>query len=227
MFPTKVLLATDGSENAFTASRMAIELANKTGSELHVVHVGAALPPIYGYMEAQHAELVDPERAEQRARRLLDEQVGRIETEGSSVAEAHLELGEADEKVVALSAQLGGRPDSGRQPRIRWAEAGLDGERLREHRSPRALPRFGGAYHRRRNKHLPDEDSACHRRLRGGDFGRPGRDRLGQQDRLGVTRRVRRAHTAGYRCFLRGAGDERGRHRGGEGESPEVLGRAG
>ena len=107
MFPTKVLLATDGSENAFTASRMAIELANKTGSELHVVHVGAALPPIYGYMEAQHAELVDPERAEQRARRLLDEQVGRIETEGSSVAEAHLELGEADEKVVALSAQLG------------------------------------------------------------------------------------------------------------------------
>jgi nucleotide-binding universal stress UspA family protein len=107
MFPTKVLLATDGSEDAFTASRMAIELTNKTGSELHVAHVGAALPPIYGYMEAQPADLVDPERAEQEARRLLDEQVERIETEGGSVAEAHLEIGEADEKVVALSEQLG------------------------------------------------------------------------------------------------------------------------
>jgi nucleotide-binding universal stress UspA family protein len=108
MFPTKVLLATDGSEDAFTASRMAIELTNKMGSELHVAHVGAVLPPIYGYMEAQPADLVDPERAEQEARRLLDEQVERIETEGGSVAEAHLEIGEADEKVVALSEQLGG-----------------------------------------------------------------------------------------------------------------------
>jgi nucleotide-binding universal stress UspA family protein len=52
MFPMKLLLATDGSEDAFAAARMAIELANKTGSELHVVHVGASLPPIYGYMDA-------------------------------------------------------------------------------------------------------------------------------------------------------------------------------
>ncbi len=107
MFPMKLLLATDGSEDAFAAARVVIELANKTGSELHVVHVGAA-PPVYGYMEAQPAELVDPEqRAEQEARRLLDEQVERIETEGGSVAEAHLEIGEADEKVVALSEELG------------------------------------------------------------------------------------------------------------------------
>ncbi|MDQ3999799.1 MAG: universal stress protein, partial [Actinomycetota bacterium] len=48
MFPTKILLATDGSEDAFAAARVVIELANKTGSELHVVHVGAA-PPVYGY----------------------------------------------------------------------------------------------------------------------------------------------------------------------------------
>ncbi len=44
MFPTKILLATDGSEHARRASRAAVELAQKTGSELHVVHVGPAIP---------------------------------------------------------------------------------------------------------------------------------------------------------------------------------------
>ena len=38
VFPTKVLLATDGSEEAELASRTATELVEKTGSELHVVY---------------------------------------------------------------------------------------------------------------------------------------------------------------------------------------------
>ena len=36
---TKMLLATDGSEEAELATRAAIELAEGTGSELHVVYV--------------------------------------------------------------------------------------------------------------------------------------------------------------------------------------------
>jgi nucleotide-binding universal stress UspA family protein len=36
---TKMLLATDGSEEAKLATRAAIELAKGTGSELHVVYV--------------------------------------------------------------------------------------------------------------------------------------------------------------------------------------------
>ena len=36
-FPTRILLATDGSEDAVFAARTAVNLANKTGSELHVV----------------------------------------------------------------------------------------------------------------------------------------------------------------------------------------------
>jgi len=39
IFPTKVLLATDGSKEADLAARTAAELADKTGSELHLVHV--------------------------------------------------------------------------------------------------------------------------------------------------------------------------------------------
>ena len=44
IFPTKILLATDGSEEAELAARTAADLAGKTGSELHVVHV-LVLPP--------------------------------------------------------------------------------------------------------------------------------------------------------------------------------------
>jgi nucleotide-binding universal stress UspA family protein len=45
VFPTKILLATDGSKEAASASQTAAELAQKTGSELHVVHVGQTLGP--------------------------------------------------------------------------------------------------------------------------------------------------------------------------------------
>ena len=41
-FPRKILLATDASEDAMLAARAAISLANDTGAELHVVHVGPA-----------------------------------------------------------------------------------------------------------------------------------------------------------------------------------------
>lgn len=39
IFPTKILVATDGSEDAQLAARTAVELAEKTGSELHVVYI--------------------------------------------------------------------------------------------------------------------------------------------------------------------------------------------
>ncbi len=39
IFPTKILLATDGSMDANLAARTAVDLADKTGSELHVAFV--------------------------------------------------------------------------------------------------------------------------------------------------------------------------------------------
>jgi nucleotide-binding universal stress UspA family protein len=39
IFPTRILLATDGSEEAELATRAAADLAGKTDSELHVVHI--------------------------------------------------------------------------------------------------------------------------------------------------------------------------------------------
>jgi nucleotide-binding universal stress UspA family protein len=44
IFPTKILLATDGSEEAELATTTAISLAKVSASELHVLHVGPGLP---------------------------------------------------------------------------------------------------------------------------------------------------------------------------------------
>jgi nucleotide-binding universal stress UspA family protein len=40
IFPSKILLATEGSEEAELATRRAVDLADATGFELHVVYVG-------------------------------------------------------------------------------------------------------------------------------------------------------------------------------------------
>ena len=40
IFPTKILLATDGSEEAELAARTAIDLSDATNSELHMIYVG-------------------------------------------------------------------------------------------------------------------------------------------------------------------------------------------
>ena len=51
LFPKRILLATDGSEEAELAAGAAVELAKSTGSELHVVHV-KLLPATPSYPEA-------------------------------------------------------------------------------------------------------------------------------------------------------------------------------
>jgi nucleotide-binding universal stress UspA family protein len=59
IFPTTVLMATDGSEEASLATEAAVEISGKTGSELHVIHVYGVVPIYPLYPEAP-----DPEGAE-------------------------------------------------------------------------------------------------------------------------------------------------------------------
>jgi nucleotide-binding universal stress UspA family protein len=100
VFPTRVLLATDGSPDAMLAAQSAVELCERTGSELHVVHVGEYLPTFYAQTEEEPAEL----RAE--AQRLLDEQTERIRAAGGQLTQAHLRLGRPAEQIVLLSEEL-------------------------------------------------------------------------------------------------------------------------
>src|SRR5918997_4720994 len=101
IFPTNILLATDGSREAELAATTAADLANATNSELHIVHVGELRPTVLAQTE------VEPALLEREARDLLDEQVRRVEEAGGTVKEAHLRLGRADEEIVDLAHEVG------------------------------------------------------------------------------------------------------------------------
>ena len=101
IFPTRILLATDGSRESELAARTAADLAKSYDSELHVVYVEPALPMIGQF--ADHG----PERTAPDSQRLLDEQVRHIEEAGGTVAEAHLRLGRPDDQIIEVGEELG------------------------------------------------------------------------------------------------------------------------
>ena len=103
-FPAKILLATDGSEEAILATQTATGLVERTGSELHVVHVGEIpfthYPDRYGYRDLYEEDA-------REARQLLEAQIEKMKAAGATVAKAHLRIGRADEEVVVLAEELG------------------------------------------------------------------------------------------------------------------------
>ena len=117
IFPTKVLLATDGSSEAELATLTAADLAQKTGSELNVILVLDGAPTALLYPEATDPEGVeqrDPileeefeRRSEQRGREVLDAEVERARSAGGTVEQAHLAMGEPAREIVHLADDLG------------------------------------------------------------------------------------------------------------------------
>lgn len=99
-WPRKILLATDGTEDAPLA---ALDVSNKSGAELYVVHAWQR--------ETSEAYVLSmPSTSygwrEQRAGRLLDEQVELIEEAGGAVAGSYLAGGEAPEEIAGLVERL-------------------------------------------------------------------------------------------------------------------------
>ena len=78
-FPTRIQLATDGSEDAALAARAAVDLSNRAGSKLYVIHAWHCMP-------SAHFEAFLRSQLEQEARKVLDAQVERIEESGGTVA---------------------------------------------------------------------------------------------------------------------------------------------
>jgi nucleotide-binding universal stress UspA family protein len=117
IFPTTVLLATDGSEESSLAAEAAVEVSDKTGSELHVIHVYGVAPIYPLYPEAadpEGAELEDPvfeeeleSLSEQRAREVLEDAVEEVQSAGGTVAQAHLREGGVPHEIVALAEDTG------------------------------------------------------------------------------------------------------------------------
>jgi nucleotide-binding universal stress UspA family protein len=103
IFPTRILVATEGSREAELALTTAADLAKSPDSELHVVHVGE-LPLIYH--PERHAYRAGYEEHEKEAQQLLEAQVDRIEGVGTTEAQAHLRMGRADEEIVELAQSI-------------------------------------------------------------------------------------------------------------------------
>ena len=108
IFPTSVLLATDGSKDAELATTTALDLANSTSSELHIVLVEK---PAYAYVDPSgypffpDAEL--EHELERQARMRLDAEVQKRRSAGGAVAQAHLRVGAAAAEIVDLAEDIG------------------------------------------------------------------------------------------------------------------------
>lgn len=106
MFPTKILVATDASDEAYPAVEAAVELANGTGSELQVVFVVSTAPEL-PYPKAMAKERYEAFMEQKRlgGLRLLEHQVRRVEELGGSVAASHYREGNPGREVVKLGRE--------------------------------------------------------------------------------------------------------------------------
>jgi nucleotide-binding universal stress UspA family protein len=107
IFPTKILLATDGSREAILAARTAVDLADKTDSELHVAFIlrtqdASEYGTVGFYTENTHEEEI-----KQMGQRLLEEQVKRVEAAGGTVAGAHFRRARPDQGILAVAEDIG------------------------------------------------------------------------------------------------------------------------
>jgi nucleotide-binding universal stress UspA family protein len=86
IFPTTILLATDGSRDAELARTTAVDVANSTNSELHVVTVALGYPSYDVYNPTVLEQL------RKQAEDILNEQAEKVTREGGKVAEKHLRI---------------------------------------------------------------------------------------------------------------------------------------
>ena len=76
IFPTEILLSTDGSTHAELALMTAVDMANSTDSELHVVTVA----PGYPSYDLNIPQVV--EQLRMQAEKILEDQVAKVERAG-------------------------------------------------------------------------------------------------------------------------------------------------
>lgn len=102
---TKILLATDGADDARLAADVAADLAERSGAELHLVHAWS-IPPSAAYpYELAVPDL--PQILSENAQEILAEEGRRIADAGGKVTQQHLLQGRPAEMVVDLSRSIG------------------------------------------------------------------------------------------------------------------------
>lgn len=110
MFPTKILLAVDGSPGSEQAARIATKLARDLDSELRVVLIGArAMDP--GSLAAVPLLGAEPgpwtrETPKQDAYQRLEGEVEKIRAAGGEVSKTYVEFGRPDAEIVRLAEDI-------------------------------------------------------------------------------------------------------------------------
>src|SRR5215210_5157659 len=113
MFPSTILLAIDGSEESELATRKAVDLANTTSSELHVVFVGQ-LPNFLMKVKDPDVVIVDRlgvdrmlyDEIERESLEILWRLTWQVKLSGGTVSGAHLRMGNVAEEIVGLAKDL-------------------------------------------------------------------------------------------------------------------------
>lgn len=109
-FPRKILLATDASKDAEKAALIASDIANSTGSELHVLHVGNTkdfhIAP--GAEQSFSPRTGSLGEIREKAEKTLGQAVEQVEEAGGTVAQAHLRLGDPDDEILRFCDEQGG-----------------------------------------------------------------------------------------------------------------------
>ena len=106
VFPARILLAIDDSEEAALAAQKAVALANGTDSELHVVHVGQLPnrfmedPDILGFNRKLYDEI------ERESLEVLWRLTLQVKAAGGAVDGAHLRMGGVAEEIVRIAGEL-------------------------------------------------------------------------------------------------------------------------
>ena len=99
VLPSRILLATDGSEDAALATRAAVDISRKSGSELHLVHIWRNVPSPY-------AQSFVKRELQRQGQEVLDKQAKRIEDDGGRISGMHLRQGRISDEVIELSREL-------------------------------------------------------------------------------------------------------------------------
>jgi nucleotide-binding universal stress UspA family protein len=95
--PKSILLATDGSGDARLAARVAANLSEKAGAELHILHAWQIVPH----------PVIDPGDYEEEARSTLEEETRLVSDAGGMVGEAHLVMSTPVDAILDLGEDLG------------------------------------------------------------------------------------------------------------------------
>ena len=98
-FPKKILLAADGSEITAQATKAAVDISRKRGSEIHLVHV-------WHDVHTPHAHAFVKSELRRQGREILDKEVKLMGEMGGTVTRSHLREGRTFEEVIKLGDEL-------------------------------------------------------------------------------------------------------------------------